>query len=95
MLRRPRRPSEGVASLTEVTSVDRPAQPSPPQGQLALSAFTPGEAVVWHDARGRRVGRFVRVIASGPRRGQAEVAIGGTLMPEQVLRVPLERLRPA
>ena len=76
-----------------MASVEQPGADAR-EAQLALAPFGPGDPVAWHDPRGRRVGRFVRVIATGPRRGQAEVAIGGTLMPERLLRVPLERLRP-
>lgn len=72
----------------EPTRIGEPAE------QLVLSAFQPGDVVCWHDARGRRVGRFVGVIAAGRRRGEAEVSIGGTLAPARLLRVPLERLRP-
>jgi hypothetical protein len=64
-----------------------------PDGQMALSPFAPGDVVAWHDERGRRVGRFVGVVAKGRHRGAAEVAMGGTLGPERVVRVPLGRLR--
>lgn len=61
--------------------------------QLALAPFAPGDTVAWHDERGRRVGRFHRVVPRGRHRGTAEVTLGGALGPERVVRVPVERLR--
>ncbi|MEW6582612.1 MAG: hypothetical protein AB1416_07625 [Actinomycetota bacterium] len=61
--------------------------------QLVLAPFAPGDVVAWHDERGRRVGRFVGVVARGRHRGAAQVALGGTLAPERIVRVPLDRLR--
>lgn len=61
--------------------------------QLALAPFSDGQMVAWQDERGRRVGRFVRVVPRGPRRGVAEVEMGGSLGPPRVVRVALERLR--
>jgi hypothetical protein len=61
---------------------------------MALAPFVPGDMVAWHDDRGRRVGRFVRVVTHGPRRGAAEVEIGGSLGPARVVRVPVDRLMP-
>jgi hypothetical protein len=66
---------------------------SGPAEQLGLSPFVPGDTVAWHDDRGRRVGRFVRVVTRGPRRGMAEVEMGGNLGPARVVRVPMDRLR--
>jgi hypothetical protein len=63
------------------------------QEQLALAPFAPGDTVAWHDERGRRVGRFLRVVPRGPRRGEAEVVLGGSLGPERVVRVSVDRLR--
>lgn len=61
--------------------------------QMALAPFSEGQMVAWQDERGRRVGRFLRVVPRGPRRGAAEVEMGGALGPPRVVRVPLERLR--
>jgi hypothetical protein len=61
--------------------------------QLALAPIPAGTVVTWHDARGRRAGRFLRVVPRGRQRGMAEVALGGRIGPERVVRVPLERLR--
>lgn len=61
--------------------------------QLALAPFSAGEMVAWQDERGRRVGRFLRVVPRGPRRGMAEVEMGGSLGPPRVVRVSLDRLR--
>lgn len=66
---------------------------TPLDEQMALSPFSPGDTVAWHDDRGRRVGRFLRITARGPRRGMAEVEMGGALGPVRVVRVPVERLR--
>ena len=64
-----------------------------PGEQMALAPFVTGDVVTWQDERGRRVGRFLRVVARGPRRGAAEVELGGSLGPARVVRIPLERLR--
>jgi hypothetical protein len=61
--------------------------------QLVLSPFAPGDLVSWQSERGRRVGRFVGIVDRGRRRGLAEVAIGGRLMPEERLWVVAGRLR--
>jgi hypothetical protein len=61
---------------------------------MALAPFAAGDMVVWRDDRGRRVGRFVRVVPNGPRRGAAEVEIGGSLGPARAVRVPVDRLVP-
>ena len=69
----------------------------PPAGrgeQLALSAFAAGDLVTFYGERGRRVGRFIGVAARGPRRGMAEVAIGGHLLPERRVWVRPDRLAP-
>ena len=57
--------------------------------QLGLSPFSPGQTVIWWDERGRRTGRFVGVITRGRHRGDAEVALGGAITAERVVRVPL------
>jgi hypothetical protein len=72
--------------------VERPAAARPEQ--LALSAFAPGDLVSFYGDRGRRIGRFVGVASRGPRRGMAEVAIGGHLMPERRVWVRPDRLAP-
>ena len=56
--------------------------------QLGLSPFVAGDLVQWWDARGRRTGRFIGVIVRGPHRGAAEVAVGGALVEERIIRVP-------
>lgn len=58
--------------------------------QLGLSPFVEGELVQWWDARGRRTGRFVGLIVRGPHRGDAEVAVGGTIVAERIVRGPLD-----
>ena len=60
-----------------------------PVDQLGLSPFTAGDLVQWWDARGRRTGRFIGVIVRGPHRGAAEVAVGGALVEERIVRVPM------
>ncbi len=57
--------------------------------QLGLSPFVAGDLVQWWDARGRRTGRFVGVVVRGPHRGAAEVAVGGALVEERIVRVPM------
>lgn len=69
--------------------------PCSPVDQLGLSPFVAGDLVQWWDARGRRTGRFIGVIARGPHRGTAEVAVGGALVEERIIRVPLADLAAA
>lgn len=63
-----------------------------PMEQLGLSPFAEGDLVQWWDTRGRRTGRFVGVIVRGRHRGAAEVAVGGSLVEERVVRVPMADL---
>jgi hypothetical protein len=63
--------------------------------QLGLSPFVAGDLVQWWDSRGRRTGRFVGVIVRGPHRGAAEVAVGGALVEERIVRVPMVDLAAA
>ena len=63
--------------------------------QLGLSPFVEGELVQWWDARGRRTGRFVGIVVRGRHRGAAEVAVGGALVAERVVRVALTDLAAA
>ena len=60
--------------------------------QLGLSPFVEGDLVQWRGARGRRTGRFVGVVVRGRHRGSAEVAVGGALVEERIVRVPLTDL---
>jgi hypothetical protein len=62
--------------------------------QLVLSPFAAGELVRFYSERGWRTGRFVRIAVRGPRRGRAQVVIGGRLMPEARVWVSPERLAP-
>ena len=62
--------------------------------QLGLSPFSPGQTVTWWDERGRRTGRFVGVITRGRHRGDAEVALGGAITAERLVRVAVGRLSP-
>lgn len=63
--------------------------------QLGLSPFIEGDLVQWWDARGRRTGRYVGVIVRGRHRGAAEVAVGGALVDERIVRVPIADLAAA
>jgi hypothetical protein len=54
--------------------------------------FVAGELVQWWDARGRRTGRFVGVVVRGRHRGAAQVAVGGTIVAERIMRVPMDGL---
>jgi hypothetical protein len=62
--------------------------------QLALTPFAPGDVVTFYGDRGRRIGRFLGVASRGPHRGLAEVAIGGSLVPERRVWVAPVRLAP-
>ena len=59
--------------------------------QLGLSPFVEGDLVQWWDARGR-TGRFVGVVVRGRHRGTAQVALGGAIVAERIMRVPLDGL---
>jgi hypothetical protein len=69
------------------------SRPAATGTQLVLSPFAPGALVSFLASRGRRVGRFVGIVDRGRRRGLAEVAIGGRLMPEERAWVAPEALR--
>lgn len=63
-----------------------------PVDQLALSPFAAGDEVTWWSDRGWRTGRFVGVITRGRHRGTAQVALGGRIAAERIVRVPVESL---